>query len=116
MAPKRVWRRASAPEEKLAMSQADVRLAYQLIDCMNPFPRDVVRRNSPLAWKVSEALGRATSVDASCVYVHLLLAESKTLNALMVKYGGILGKYANMIMIQHGAPGDSKSVILCCLK
>ena len=94
------------------MSQADIRLAYQLMDSSNPFPKDIVRRSSPLAWKVAEALGRATSMDASCVYTHLLLLDAVTLNGLMVKYGGILGKFSNLIMIQHGPPGDGKSVIV----
>ena len=68
-------------------------------------------------WKLSQALGRATSLHPSCVYTHLLVMESITLPAVQVKVGGILGRPCNIVMIQHGSPGEGKSVALwLCLQ
>ena len=60
----------------------------------------------------SEALAGATSLDAGCTYVHMKLLVAMTLGGVQVKYGGILGKFSNLLMIQHGAPGDGKSIAL----
>ena len=68
------------------------------MDRENPFPRDAIRRASPLAWRYSEALARATSLDAGCEYTYNLLLVADTLNALQVKYGGILVKFPNLIV------------------
>ena len=87
-----------------------VRLAYQLMGVVNPFPVDVVESSSPLAWRVATAVGRATSLHPPCVYVHLIIRMSLVLGAVQVSYGGILGKFANPLMIQHGSPGDGKSI------
>ena len=92
------------------MNKDTVRLAYQLMDVLNPFPVDVVSASSPLAWRVAAAVGKATSLHVSCVYVHLVILISLVLSAVQVKYGGILGKFSNPLMIQHGAPGDGKSI------
>ena len=37
---------------------------------------------------------------------------SLVLNAVQVRYGGILGKFPNILMLQHGEPGDGKSIAL----
>ena len=42
----------------------------------------------------------------------MLILVSLTLNALQTRYGGILGKFPNLLMLQHGAPGEGKSVAL----
>ena len=82
------------------------------METTNAFPADSMRRATPLAWAVAAALGRATSLHPSCVYVHLLLLVATTLGAVQVKYGGILGRFCNLLMLQHGQPGDGKSVAL----
>lgn len=48
----------------------------------------------------------------SCVFVHLLIMLSLVLNAVQVRFGGILGKFPNIVMLQHGEPGDGKSIAL----
>ncbi|CAK0821406.1 unnamed protein product [Prorocentrum cordatum] len=108
----RAGARAQRPDELPFMETGAVRLAYQLMDSLNPFPVDVVHASSPLAWSVAGAVGRATSLHPSCVYVHLVILMSLVLDAVQVKYGGILGKFSNPLMIQHGAPGDGKSIAL----
>jgi len=92
------------------MCAADARLAYQLFDAMNPFPCETVRANMPTAWKLSSALSSAASLHPSCVFVHMLILVALTLRAVMVRYSGLLGRYPNLVLIQHGAPGDGKSV------
>lgn len=37
---------------------------------------------------------------------------SLVLNAVQVRFGGILGKFPNIVMLQHGEPGDGKSIAL----
>ena len=94
------------------MTQADVRLAYQLMDVHNPFPVDEACAAMPLTWRLSSAVGKATSLHVSCVFVHLVVLISTALDAVQVRYGGILGKFSNLLMLQHGAPGDGKSIAL----
>ena len=72
----------------------------------------MTRQANPLTWKISGALAKATSLHQSCVYTHLLLLESTTLPFVQVKVGGILGRHCNIIMLQHGPPGEGKSVAL----
>ncbi|CAK0814291.1 unnamed protein product [Prorocentrum cordatum] len=108
----RAGARAQRPDELPFMETGAVRLAYQLMDSLNPFPVDVVHASSPLACSVAGAVGRATSLHPSCVHVHLVILMSLVLDAVQVKYGGILGKFSNPLMIQHGAPGDGKSIAL----
>ena len=94
------------------LTKGEIRAAYRIMQTQNPFPEEVARRASPLMWAIATALGRATSLHPSCVYVHILLLISTTLGAVQLKYGGILGKHCNLLMLQHGEPGDGKSVAL----
>ena len=94
------------------LSASEVRLAYRLMGTANPFPSDTVLRACPLGWRVSRALARATSLHPSCVFIHLLILVATTLGAVKVNFGGILGRVCNLLMIQHGAPGEGKSVAL----
>ena len=112
--PSRSRFKASTAKQEPAtcMNQASVRLAYQLMDVMNAFPVDVVSTCSPLAWRVAEAVGKATSLHVSCVYVHMVILISLVLSGVQVKYGGILGKFSNPLMIHIGAPGAGKSIIM----
>ena len=61
---------------------------------------------------LAAALGKATSLGTDCVFTHLLILVSLVLNAVYTKCGGILGEFPNLLMIQHGAPGEGKSVAL----
>ena len=100
-----------APEARL-MSEVDVRLAYKLIESMNPFPSEPSEINMPLAWRLSSALGRAASLHPSSMFVHMLILVAFTLRAVQVKYSGLLGRYCNLVLFQNGAPGDGKELIL----
>ena len=55
------------------MTAADVRCAGRIMDSTNPFPSSEVSMATPLMWKVAVALGRATSLHPSCVYVHIMI-------------------------------------------
>jgi len=103
--------RASADAAQPIRS-ADARLANQIFDAVNPFPVEHIRSSTPIAWKLSCALGRAASLHPSCVYVHMLLLIALTLNAVVIKYSGLLGRFCNLLLLQHGPPGDGKSVAL----
>ena len=94
------------------LSASEIQTAYRIMDTTNPFPAGVMLRVCPLAWRVAQALGRATSLHPSCVFVHLLILVATTLHAVQIKFGGILGRFCNLLMIQHGAPGEGKSVAL----
>ena len=109
-----VLRRGRAHElgQELPLSQAEVRAASRIMDTTNPFPTQIMQHSTPLAWRVASALGRATSLHPSCVFVHLLILVATTLSAVQVRYGGILGRFCNLLMVQHGAPGEGKSVAL----
>ncbi len=71
-----------------------------------------MQRATPLAWQAVCALGRGTSLHPSCVFVHMLILVATTLGAVQVKFGGILGRFCNLLLLQHGAPGEGKSVAL----
>ena len=60
-APQRLSR--GAPEPRL-MSGVDVRLAYKLIDSMNPFPSEASEVNMPLAWRLGLPHGPQLSLTA----------------------------------------------------
>lgn len=70
------------------------------------------RKNAPCSWQFAGALARATSLHQSCIFVHLLIMLSLALNAVQVRFGGILRKFPNILMLQHGGPGDGKSIAL----
>ncbi|CAK0896107.1 unnamed protein product [Prorocentrum cordatum] len=82
------------------------------MESQDPFPEEVARRAPPLMWAIATALGKATSLHPSCVYVHILLLIATTLGAVQLKYGGILARHCNLLMLQHGEPGDGKSIAL----
>ena len=108
-------RRLARPAESAvppALSKGEIRAADRLMETQNPFPEEVARRASPLMRAIAIALGRATSLHPSCVYVHMLLLIATTLGAVQLKYGGILARHCNLLMLQHGEPGDGKSVAL----
>ena len=108
---------AAKSAQAVPMAKADVSLAYHIMDATNSFPVDVLRTCAPKAWRLAEAFGRASSSHASAMFVQLMVLVSLTLNAVQVKYSGLLGRFSNLVVIQHGPPGDSKSVILCvCLQ
>ena len=46
------------------------------------------------------------------MFVHMLCLVALTLNAVQVKYSGLLGKFCNLMVLQHGPPGDGKSIAL----
>ena len=48
----------------------------------------------------------------SCTYTHNLILNSLPLGAVQMKYGGILARHSNLLMLQEGEPGDGKSVAL----
>ena len=98
--------------EVAAMSAADAQCAYRLIETRCPYPDAAMSRAAPHAWELCAALGRATSLSSACVFTHMLILVSLTLNALQTRYGGILGKFPNLLVLQHGAPGEGKSVAL----
>ena len=102
--------RGKADEER--MSSADILLAYQLLDELNPFPVDEACAAMPLTWRLASAVGKATSLHVSCTFVHLVVLVATVLGAVQVRYGGILGMFSNLLMLQHGAPGDGKSIAL----
>ena len=104
-------KKAAASEEPSPLSRADVRCASRLLDETNPFPTSAIAGATPLMWAVAEALARATSLHTACVYTHLMLVISLPLGAVQLKYGGILGRFCNMLVLQHGEPGEGKSVI-----
>ena len=108
-------RRGARPAEGTlppALTKGEIRAAYRLMESQNPFPEEVARRASPLMWALATALGKATSLHPSCVYVHILLLIATTLGAVQLKYGGILARHCNLLMLQHGEPGDGKSIAL----
>ncbi|CAE7282086.1 unnamed protein product [Symbiodinium sp. CCMP2592] len=98
--------------DALIMSHADAQCAYRLMEAMCPYPDETISRSAPHAWELCAALGRATSLSSACVFTHMLILISLTLNALQTRYGGILGKFPNLLMLQHGAPGEGKSIAL----
>ena len=106
------WPTRRPTEPTPSMPKATVRCAYRLMEATCPFPCQRMEQAAPLAWKCAAALGSATSWATECVFTHLLILISLVLNALSTKYGGILGKFPNLLMIQHGAPGEGKSVAL----
>ena len=107
-------RRSSAKDSDMPvpLTPGEIRAIYRIMETRNPFPDDQMRRAAPLTWKIAEALGRATSLHPSCVFVHLLILIATTLGAVQIKYGGILGRFCNLLMLQRGAPGDGKSIAL----
>ena len=107
-------RNAQAMPEERAMTGKDVREATKLLESTCPFPSESMAKNAPCSWKFAGALARATSLDQSCAFVHLLIMLSLVLNA--VRFGGILGKFPNLVMLQHGEPGDGKSIALWLVK
>ena len=102
----------AAEDGEPGMRKADLLLAYQLMDSTNPFPSASVARKQPLAWKVCCALAQAASLHPGCMFVHMLCLVALTLNAVQVKYSGLLGKFCNLMVLQHGPPGDGKSIAL----
>ncbi|CAE7917987.1 unnamed protein product, partial [Symbiodinium necroappetens] len=105
-------RHAKQTTDAPMMSHADAQCAYRLMEAMCPYPDEAMSRSAPHAWEVCAALGRATSLSSACVFTHMVILISLTLNALQTRYGGILGKFPNLLMLQHGAPGEGKSVAL----
>eukprot|EP00435_Cladocopium_sp_Y103_P029585 s1478_g7.t1 len=105
-------RNAQAMPEERSMTGKDVREATKLLESTCPFPSESMAKNAPCSWQFAGALARATSLDQSCVFVHLLIMLSLVLNAVQVRFGGILGKFPNLVMLQHGEPGDGKSIAL----
>lgn len=102
----------AAEDRDPGMCKADLLLAYQLMDTTNPFPSASVAARQPLAWKVCCALAQAASLHPGCMFVHMLCLVALTLNAVQVKYSGLLGKFCNLMVLQHGPPGDGKSIAL----
>lgn len=102
----------TAEDRDTGMCKADLLLAYQLMDTSNPFPSASVAAKQPLAWKVCCALAHAASLHPGCMSVHMLCLVALTLNAVQVKYSGLLGKFCNLMVLQHGPPGDGKSIAL----
>ena len=98
--------------DERSMSGKDVRQATKLLEAMCRFPAESIAKNAPCSWSFAGALARATSLHQSCVFVHLLIMLSLVLNAVQVRFGGILGKFPNIVMLQHGEPGDGKSIAL----
>ena len=94
------------------MNGKDVRQATKLLETMCPFPSETMAQTVPCSWQFAGALARATSLHQSCAFVHLLIMLSLVLNAVQVRFGGILGKFPNILMLQHGEPGDGKSIAL----
>jgi hypothetical protein len=111
-APKGRYKAKRGGDAPSLMSKADTVCAYRLMEATCPFPSQGMSRAAPHAWECAAALGRATSLSTSCVFTHMLIVLSLVLNAIQSKYGGILGKFPNLLMIQHGAPGEGKSVAL----
>ncbi|CAK0800291.1 unnamed protein product, partial [Prorocentrum cordatum] len=109
---RRPGRGADASQQLPAMTKGEIRTLYRILENQNPFPEEAARRATPLMWKVASALGKATSLHASCVYVHLMILVATTLGAVQLRYGGILSRHCNLLMLQHGEPGDGKSVAL----
>ena len=109
---RRSGRGADACQQAPALTKGEIRTVYRILESHNPFPEQAVRRATPLMWAVASALGQATSLHASCVYVHLMILVATTLGAVQIKYGGILSRHCNLLMLQHGQPGDGKSVAL----
>ena len=87
------------------MSKNDVSLAYHLMDATNPFPTDALSTCAPRAWRLASAYGRASSCHTSAIFTQLLVLISLTLGAVQVKYSGLLGRFSNLVLIQHGPPG-----------
>ena len=56
-APTRRQCKASKAEPVKPMPLGDVRLAYQLMNVLNPFPVEEVSGACPLSWRVAAALG-----------------------------------------------------------
>ncbi|CAK0858472.1 unnamed protein product, partial [Prorocentrum cordatum] len=109
---RRPGRGADASQQLPAMTKGEIRTLYRILENQNPFPEEAARRATPLMWKVASALGKATSLHASCVYVHLMILVATTLGAVQLRYGGILSRHCNLLMLQHGEPGDGKSIAL----
>ncbi|CAK0909816.1 unnamed protein product, partial [Prorocentrum cordatum] len=105
-------RGADACQQAPALTKGEIRTVYRILESHNPFPEQAVRRATPLTWAVASALGQATSLHASCVCVHLMILVATTLGAVQIKYGGILSRHCKLLMLQHGQPGDGKSVAL----
>ena len=80
----------AAEDRDPGMCKADLLLAYQLMDTTNPFPSASVAARQPLAWKVCCALAQAASLHPGCMFVHMLCLVALTLNAVQVKYSGLL--------------------------
>ncbi|CAE7564516.1 unnamed protein product, partial [Symbiodinium pilosum] len=80
--------------EVAAMSAADAQCAYRLIETRCPYPDAAMSRAAPLCLGVVCGIGTGDLFEFS------------------TRYGGILGKFPNLLMLQHGAPGEGKSVAL----
>ena len=103
-------RKRDVQEDDVHMSKEDLLLAYQLMDSTNPFPSSSIASKQPLAWKVCCALGQAASLHPGSMFVHLLGLVALTLGAVQVKYSGLLGRFCNLLVLNHGPPGAGKSI------
>lgn len=108
----RKGQKRAAQEDHAQMTKEDLLLAYQLMDSSNPFPSNCIGSKQPLAWKVCCALGQAASLHPGCMFVHMLALVALTLSAVQVKYSGLLGRFCNLLVLNHGPPGDGKSIQL----
>ena len=88
------------PAEEKRVSGKDVRDMTKLLEHQCPFPEETMAKNCRISCLYAGALARATSLHQTCVY-YLLILLSFVLNAVQVRYGGILGKFPNLLMIQH---------------
>lgn len=98
----RVWKSRAAAAEEKGMTKPAIRMAYELMDTMNPFPCSSMEQKKPLMWKLSSALGRAASLHPSCMFVYTMMLVALTLNAVQVKYSGLLGRFSNILLLQAG--------------
>lgn len=93
------------------MTENDVREATRLLESACPFPSESEAKNVPCSWQ-EVWLELEVRIKAASLFVHLLIMLSLVLNVVQVRYGGILGKFPNLVTLQHGEPGDGKSIAL----
>jgi hypothetical protein len=95
-----------------SFTQRDALIGYKILENEVPFPVEAISSSTAVTWKVCEGLARGLSVDPARVYVHYLAMGSLFLSSLKTHYSGVLGIFPNLMLNDHGASGDGKSIAL----
>jgi len=99
-------------EKPMTFSKQEAMVGYALMEARVPFPGDVLARQVPLQYKLSQGFARATSVAPGCGHAHIMALASSRLNAVKMNYTDLLGMFPNVMFLLTGASGDGKSIPL----